>query len=57
MYSFDPAINYGPNDAGVSAISILLVALVVLIGSLIIGTVYGFVANLITGRDEEDKID
>ena len=57
MYSFDPAINYGPNDAGVSAISILLVALVVLIGSLIIGTVYGFVSKLITGRDKEDKID
>ena len=52
MYSFDPAINYGPNDAGVSAVSILLVTVGILLGFLLIGYLYGLIANLINGTDK-----
>ena len=50
MYNFDPAINYGPNDAGVSAVSIFLVITAVTLGFVLIGTIYGFVANLINNK-------
>jgi len=53
MYSFDPAINYGPNDAGVSAFSIAAVFLGVLIGSWLLGAIYGFIANSI--KDNQDE--
>ena len=52
MYNFDPAINYGPNDAGVSAVSILLVTVGILLGFLLIGYLYGLIANLINGTDK-----
>ena len=55
MYSFDPAINYGPNDAGVSAFSIAAVFLGVLIGSWLLGAIYGFIANSINDKDNQDK--
>tara|TARA_Y100001968_G_scaffold333907_1_gene400881 strand:- start:6223 stop:6396 length:174 start_codon:yes stop_codon:yes gene_type:complete len=45
MDPFDPAINYGPNDAGVSTISIALVALGLLASSWIFGALYGFISN------------
>ena len=54
MYSFDPAINYGPNDAGVSALSIAIVFISVLVGSWLVGAAYGFIANLIKGREDND---
>ena len=53
MYSFDPAINYGPNDAGVSAASILLVLVGILVGFLLLGFAYKFATNLIKGNDDE----
>ena len=55
MYSFDPAINYGPNDAGVSAFSIAIVFIGVLVGSWLLGAAYGFIANLIKGKKDEDS--
>ena len=55
MYNFDPAINYGPNDAGASAISILFVVLGILVGFLLIGFLYGFLANLINSRREKER--
>ena len=55
MYSFDPAINYGPNDAGVSAFSIAAVFLGVLIGSWLLGAIYGFIANSINDKDNQDE--
>ena len=55
MYSFDPAINYGPNDAGVSAFSIAAVFLGVLIGSWLLGAIYGFIANSINNKDKQDQ--
>ncbi len=45
MDIFDPAINYGPNDAGASAFSITLVVIGILAGSWLIGALYGIVAN------------
>ena len=53
MYSFDPAINYGPNDAGVSAFSIALVVIGIMAGSLLISTVFGFIANAVKGKNDE----
>ena len=55
MYSFDPAINYGPNDAGVSAFSIAAVFLGVLVGIWLLGAIYGFIANSINDKDNQDK--
>lgn len=54
MYSFDPAINYGPNDAGVSAFSIALVFIGILAGSWLLGAAYGFFNNLIKGSKDDD---
>ena len=56
MYNFDPVINYGPNDAGVSAVSIFLVTTGILLGSLLIFAAYEFVANVMN-RTEEDAAD
>ncbi len=53
MYSFDPAINYGPNDAGASALSIALVVFAILLGSWLLGAAYGFISNLIKGNEED----
>ena len=47
MDSFDPAINYGPNDAGISAISIALVVLGLIFGSWFLGKSYTFISDLI----------
>ncbi len=54
MDVFDPAINYGPNDAGASALSIALVAIGLLLGGLLIGTIYGFVTNLFKNDKDSD---
>ncbi len=40
-YTFDPAINYGPNDGGISAISIALVVIGLLVAFGLFGTIYG----------------
>ena len=56
MYNFDPAINYGPNDAGASAISIFLVVMAVSLSLFLIFLAYEFVANLANKR-EEDVVD
>ncbi len=45
MDNFDPAINYGPNDAGVSALSIVVVICIFLISSWLFGAIYALVAN------------
>ena len=56
MYNFDPVINYGPNDAGVSAVSIFLVTIGILTLSLLIFAAYEFLANF-ASRTKEDGID
>ncbi|WP_320667374.1 hypothetical protein [Prochlorococcus sp. MIT 1307] len=55
MYSFDPAINYGPNDAGVSAFSIAIVLVGILVGSWLLGAAYGFIANSIKSINEPEN--
>ena len=54
MEGFDPAINYGPNDAGISALTIIL-GIIALIGiSLLFGKIYELVSNLFekNGKNE-----
>ena len=45
MEGFDPAINYGPNDAGVSAITIISGILAVIVTSWLFGKIYAQIAN------------
>ncbi len=46
MEGFDPAINYGPNDAGISAITIILGIFGLIAISLLFGKIYEQVAKL-----------
>tara|TARA_Y100001968_G_C19313354_1_gene695350 strand:- start:67 stop:237 length:171 start_codon:yes stop_codon:yes gene_type:complete len=48
MERFDPALHYGPNDAGVSAISIVLVILALIVGTWAVGAIYGRISTFIT---------
>ncbi len=50
MDPFDPALHYGPNDAGVSAFSIALVVIGLLIGSWAFGALYGIISNFLQGN-------
>ena len=52
MSPFDPAINYGPNDAGVSAVSIVLVVFGLLALSWLVGAAYGALASLINKKKD-----
>ena len=54
MSPFDPAINYGPNDAGISAFSIALVVFGLLIVSWLFGAAYGFISGLFNKNKSED---
>ena len=56
MYNFDPAINYGPNDAGVSAFSILIGVLVILAGSWLFGSLYAFVMNFFKSKKNGNEL-
>ena len=53
MYNFDPVINYGPNDAGVSAISIFIVIVCIALGSFLIFSAYEFLSNLLNRKEED----
>ena len=46
MEPFDPAINYGPNDAGISAISIIFGIIGLIAISWIFGKIYAQVAKV-----------
>ena len=54
MDPFDPAIHYGPNDAGVSAFSIALVVIGRLAGSWAFGALYGLISNSLKGNKQND---
>tara|TARA_B100000214_G_C23699810_1_gene504741 strand:- start:443 stop:616 length:174 start_codon:yes stop_codon:yes gene_type:complete len=56
MDKFDPAINYGPNDAGVSAISIALVVIGLIFGSWLIGKIYSFTSSSIQKLIKKDDL-
>ncbi|WP_269623374.1 hypothetical protein [Prochlorococcus marinus] len=57
MDPFDPAIHYGPNDAGVSALSITLVVIGLLVGSWAFGALYGILSNYLKGKKKGNNQD
>ncbi len=52
MDPFDPAINYGPNDAGVSAFTITAVIISILIVSWAFGAIYSLITNFLSKKDD-----
>ena len=52
---FDPAINYGPNDAGISAITIILGIISLIIVSWLFGKIYAQVATLFDNNNKNDN--
>ncbi len=55
MEGFDPAINYGPNDAGISAITIILGILGLITISWLFGKIYEQVANFFDADNKNDS--
>ncbi len=55
MDPFDPAIHYGPNDAGVSAFSIAIVVIAILIGSWAFGAASALISNYFKGKKSDDS--
>ena len=53
MDPFDPAIHYGPNDAGVSALSITLVVIGILIGSWAFGAASALIGNYFKSKKDD----
>ena len=54
MEGFDPAINYGPNDAGISAITIILGVIGLIAFSWLFGKIYEQVANMLDNNNKND---
>ncbi len=55
MQGFDPAINYGPNDAGISAVTIILGIVGLIAISWLFGKIYAKVAKFFEGNDKNDS--
>jgi len=55
MDPFDPALHYGPNDAGVSAFSITLTVIAILIGSWMFGAIYGLISNYFKSKKKSEE--
>ena len=55
MDGFDPAINYGPNDAGISALTIILGIIGLIAISWLFGKIYGQVSNFFEKNDNNDS--
>ena len=51
MEGFDPAINYGPNDAGISAITIILGIISLIVVSWIFGKIYAQAAKFFEDKN------
>ena len=49
---FDPAINYGPNDAGISAITIILGIVGLIAISWLFGKIYAQVVKIFERNDK-----
>ena len=45
MNTFDPAINYGPNDAGITAFSIIFAILILIVGTWSISLLFSYVSR------------
>tara|TARA_B100000965_G_scaffold289924_1_gene247744 strand:- start:2751 stop:2918 length:168 start_codon:yes stop_codon:yes gene_type:complete len=52
---FDPAINYGPNDAGISAISIILGIVSLIVVSWLFGKIYAQVEKIFNNYNNNEK--
>ena len=55
MEGFDPAINYGPNDAGISALTIILGIVSLIAVSWLFGKIYGQIANFFENNNKNDS--
>ena len=55
MEGFDPAINYGPNDAGISALSIILGIVGLITISWLFGKLYEQVAKFFESNNKNDS--
>jgi len=51
---FNPAINYGPNDAGISAVTIILGILGLIVISWLFGKIYAQIANVFEKKNKND---
>ena len=54
MEPFDPAINYGPNDAGISAITIIVGILGLIAIASLFGKIYEQVAKVFENNNKND---
>ena len=54
MEPFDPAINYGPNDAGISAISIIVGIIGLIAISWLFSKIYAQVAKVFENNNKND---
>ena len=54
MEPFDPAINYGPNDAGISAITIIVGIIGLIAISWLFGKIYAQVAKVFENSNKND---
>ena len=54
MEAFDPAINYGPNDAGISAITLILGIFGLIAILWLFGKIYEKVANFFEANNKND---
>ena len=52
---FDPAINYGPNDAGISAITIILGIVGLIAISWLFGKIYAQIAKIFESNNKNDQ--
>ncbi len=55
MEGFDPAINYGPNDAGISAVTIILGIVGLIAISWLFGKIYTQVAQIFESNNKNDS--
>ncbi|MBW3041868.1 hypothetical protein CVO71_04310 [Prochlorococcus marinus str. XMU1408] len=55
MEGFDPAINYGPNDAGISAITIILGIFSIIFISWLFAKIYSQVAKIFENNASNDN--
>ena len=52
MEAFDPAINYGPNDAGISAVTIILGVVGIITISWLFGKIYAQVSKFFENNNK-----
>ena len=55
MEGFDPAINYGPNDAGISSVTIILGIVGLIAISWLFGKIYAQVSNFFESNKKNDS--